>query len=111
MYITISVKYFDIFKILNLFKFLKINPNKLLMNHINILNWFYFLKELCKTLRLSEQDMDKIISLLPIEQKKKPVVMFHDDVRLMNLVELLSYFDTIGETVSIRMDKNVDELC
>lgn len=55
--------------------------------------------------------MDKIISLLPIEQKKKPVVMFHDDVRLMNLVDLLSYFDTTGETISIKMDKNVDELC
>jgi len=66
---------------------------------------------LCKTLRLSDQDMDKIISLLPIEPKKKTVVMFSDDMKSMNLVELLSYFNTTGENVSINIDKNIDELC
>lgn len=55
--------------------------------------------------------MDKIVSLLPIEPKKKTVVMFYDDVKLTNLIKLLSCFDTTGENVSIRIDKNVDELC
>lgn len=54
--------------------------------------------------------MDKIISLLPIEPKKKTVVMFSDDLRLMNLCELLSCFDTTGEKVSLKMDTNIDEL-
>jgi len=62
-------------------------------------------------LRLSDDDMDKIISLLPIEPKKKTVVMFCDDVKLMNLIELLSCFDITGENVSIKMNTNVDELC
>ncbi|XP_022162830.1 rab3 GTPase-activating protein non-catalytic subunit isoform X1 [Myzus persicae] len=69
------------------------------------------IQELCKTLRLTDQDMDRIISLLPIEPKKKTVVMFYDDVKSMNLIELLSYFNTTGEHVSINIDKNVDELC
>lgn len=68
------------------------------------------LKELCKTLRLNDQDMDRIISLLPMEQKKKTMVMFCDDMQL-NLIDLLSCFNIIGENVSIKMDKNIDELC
>lgn len=68
-------------------------------------------KELCKTLRLSDQDLDRIISLLPIEQKKKTVVMFSDDTTLTNLTKLLSCFDATGDNVSIKMDTNVDELC
>jgi len=72
---------------------------------------FTFFKELCKTLRLSDQDMDRIISLLPIEPKKKTVIMFYDDMKLMNLAELLSCFDTVGKHVSIKIDSNVDELC
>jgi len=76
-----------------------------------IYSYSLFLKELCKTLRLTDQDMDRIISLLPIEPKKKTVVMFYDDVKSMNLIELLSYFNTTGEHVSINIDKNVDELC
>lgn len=55
--------------------------------------------------------MDKIISLLPIEPKKKTVVMFSDDVKLTNLIELLSCFDTTGENISVKFDKNIDELC
>jgi len=55
--------------------------------------------------------MDRIISLLPIEPKKKTIVMFSDDVKSMNLVELLSNFNTTGENVSINIEKNVDELC
>lgn len=82
-----------------------------MLNILLYLFIFTFFKELCKTLRLSDQDMDKIISLLPIEPKKKTVVMFSDDVRSMNLVELLSYFNTTGENVSINIDKNIDELC
>jgi len=66
---------------------------------------------LCKTLRLTDEDLDRIISLLPIEPKKKTVVMFYDDVKSMNIIELLSYFNTTGESVSINNDKNVDELC
>lgn len=69
------------------------------------------LKELCKTLRLSDQDMDRIISLLPIEQKKKNIVMFNDDVQMMKLNELLSCFNVTGENVSIKTEKNIDELC
>lgn len=69
------------------------------------------IQELSKTLRLTDQDMDRIISLLPIEPKKKTVVMFYDDVKSMNLIELLSYFNTTGENVSINIDKNVDKLC
>lgn len=66
---------------------------------------------MCKTLRLSDQDVDKIISLLPIEPKKKTVVMFCDDVKLVNFTELLSCFDITGENVSININTNVDELC
>lgn len=66
---------------------------------------------MCKTLRLSDQDMDKIISLLPIEPKKKTVVMFSCDVKLINLIELISCFDTTGENLSVKIDKNIDELC
>lgn len=55
--------------------------------------------------------MDRIIALLPIEPKKKTVVMFCDDIKLMNLIELLSCFDTSGESVSLKIDKNIDELC
>lgn len=64
-----------------------------------------------KTLRLTDQDMDRIISLLPIEPKKKTVVMFYDDIKSLNLIELLSYFNTTGEIVSVNINKNVDELC
>lgn len=53
--------------------------------------------------------MDRIIALLPIEPKKKTVVMFCDDRRVMNLIELLSCFET-GENLSIKIDKNVEEL-
>lgn len=66
---------------------------------------------MCKTLRLTDEDLDRIISLLPIEPKKKTIVMFYDDVKSMNLIELLSYFNTTGESVSINKDKNIDELC
>lgn len=69
------------------------------------------MKELCKTLRLNDQDMDRIISLLPIEPKKKTIVMFCDDMKLMSLIELLTCFDTTGEIVSIKLDKNIDDLC
>uniref|UniRef100_A0A2S2P4L9 Rab3 GTPase-activating protein non-catalytic subunit n=1 Tax=Schizaphis graminum TaxID=13262 RepID=A0A2S2P4L9_SCHGA len=69
------------------------------------------IQELSKTLRLTDQDMDRIISLLPIEPKKKTVVMFYDDIKSLNLIELLSYFNTTGENVSVNIDKNVDELC
>lgn len=55
--------------------------------------------------------MDRIISLLPIEPKKKTVVMFSDDVKLINLIELLSCFDSTGENISVKFDKNIDELC
>lgn len=55
--------------------------------------------------------MDKIIALLPIEQKKKTVVMFCNDARLINLSGLLSCFDTIGEKVFLKTDTNIDELC
>lgn len=55
--------------------------------------------------------MDKIISLLPIEPKKKTVVMFCANAKLMNLTGLLSCFDTTGENISVKMDTNVDELC
>jgi len=71
----------------------------------------HFFKELSKTLRLTDQDMDRIISLLPIEPKKKTVVMFYDDIKSLNLIELLSYFNTTGEIVSVNINKNVDELC
>lgn len=78
---------------------------------ITFIHIHFFLKELCKTLRLTDEDLDRIISLLPIEPKKKTIVMFYDDVKSMNLIELLSYFNTTGESVSINNDKNVDELC
>lgn len=68
-------------------------------------------KELCKTLRLNDQDMDRIISLLPIEPKKKTTVMFCDNVKLLNLIKLIDCFDTTGENLSLKTDKNVDELC
>ncbi|XP_025425417.1 rab3 GTPase-activating protein non-catalytic subunit isoform X2 [Sipha flava] len=68
-------------------------------------------QELCKTLRLTDQDMDRIISLLPIEPKKKTIVMFCDNMKLLNLVELIACFDTTGENVSLKTDKNIDELC
>lgn len=55
--------------------------------------------------------MDRIISLLPIEPKKKTIVMFCDNVKLVNLIELLSCFDTTGENISIKIDANIDELC
>lgn len=55
--------------------------------------------------------MDKIISLLPIEPKKKTVVMFCENAKLMNLTGLLSRFDTTGENISVKMNTNVDELC
>lgn len=55
--------------------------------------------------------MDRIISLLPIEPKKKTIVMFCDDMKLLNLIELIACFDTTGENVSLKTDKNVDELC
>lgn len=55
--------------------------------------------------------MDRIISLLPIEPKKKTIVMFCDDMQQVNLIELLSCFHTTGENVSIKMNTNVDELC
>lgn len=37
--------------------------------------------------------------------------MFCDDMKSMNLIELLSYFNTTGENVSINNDKNLEELC
>lgn len=55
--------------------------------------------------------MDRIISLLPIEPKKKTIVMFYDNVKLVNLIELLSCFDTTDENVSIKMNTSIDELC
>lgn len=55
--------------------------------------------------------MDRIISLLPIEPKKKNVVMFCDDAKHMNLSGLLSCFGTTGKNVSVKMNTNVDELC
>lgn len=66
---------------------------------------------MCKTLRISDQNMDRIISLLPIEPKKKTIVMFCDNVRFVNLIELLSCFDTTGENMSIKINTNIDELC
>jgi len=78
---------------------------------ITFIHIHFFFKELCKTLRLTDEDLDRIISLLPIEPKKKTTVMFYDDVKSMNIIELLSYFNTTGESVSINNDKNVDELC
>lgn len=71
----------------------------------------FLLKELCKTLRLNDQDIDRIISLLPMEQKKKNIVMFNDDMQMMKLDELFSCFDIVGENVSIKIEKNIDELC
>ncbi|XP_050425334.1 rab3 GTPase-activating protein non-catalytic subunit [Adelges cooleyi] len=70
-------------------------------------------QELCKTLRISDQDLDKIISLLPIEPQRKIVVMFQDEMKLSytKLTELITCFDVSGEHIILKRDMNVDDLC
>ncbi|XP_050524026.1 rab3 GTPase-activating protein non-catalytic subunit isoform X2 [Daktulosphaira vitifoliae] len=103
-------------------------------NHLKLIKYFTFLyqyqnkhsssvlytssaddktQELCKTLRISDQDLDKIISLVPFEIQRKTTVMFQDEIKLTftKVIELLSCFKTTEDYITLRKDVNLDDLC